>query len=240
MRYTNSVQAYYVLRISYGLRRSRTTEYAERNNATFELNSVLSASIRVIRGSSIAKLLAGQRDKHVLQRGLGDRHVPDAPGARPDQLDQARQDAAAVVGVQGQRPDPLLVEVARDDTLHRRELVERLGERRVETLDLKLHDVELLDRLLQAGRRVQRNDLAQVDDAHAVAELVGLFHVVCRQQDRSPLLLDLGDQLAQVAGRLRVEADRRLVQQQHRRVGQQRLSDRDPLFHAGRVALDRL
>jgi len=98
---------------------------------------------------------------------------------------------------------------------------------------LAFGDVNAIGQALQARGRVKRDDPAQVDYADSIAQLIGLLHIVRGQQNRATLALDLQDQLAQIARRLRVEPDRRLVQQQHRRVGQQRFGDRDPLLHAG-------
>ena len=81
-------------------------------------------------------------------------------------------------------------------------------------------------------RRVQRLDLAVVDDGDAVAVL-GLVHVVRGHEDGDA---DLVAQPADVApdgvARLRVEADRRLVEEQHRRMVQQAAGDLQPPFHA--------
>ena len=48
-----------------------------------------------------------------------------------------------------------------------------------------------------------------------------------------PSCFQLRDQLAQVAGRLRVQAQGGLIQQQDGRVGDQGLADRHALLHAG-------
>ena len=70
---------------------------------------------------------------------------------------------------------------------------------------------------LQRLRRVEDDDLAAVHDRDAVAEL-RLVHVVRGHEDRRPLgLLQRADVAPDRAARLRVQADRRLVEEQHAR-----------------------
>jgi len=64
--------------------------------------------------------------------------------------------------------------------------------------DLEADDLLGADAALQRGGRVERDDLAVVDDRDAVTELVGLLHVVRRQEDRASLTLQLPDAIAQV------------------------------------------
>src|SRR5438093_5510592 len=65
--------------------------------------------------------------------------------------------------------------------------------------DLEPHDLVRTDRPLQRGRRIQRDDLAVIDDRHSVAELVGLLHVVRREKDRAPLLPKIANAVTPVA-----------------------------------------
>ena len=67
-----------------------------------------------------------------------------------------------------------------------------------------------------AGERAVVDDLAVVDDDHAAAERGHVFHVVAGQQDRDPadFLVVLQEFLDVVLGD-DVEADRRLVEEQH-------------------------
>ena len=59
-----------------------------------------------------------------------------------------------------------------------------------------------------------------------------------REQHRASLPLELAHPIPQVARGLRVETDRRLVEDHERRVGQQRASERQALAHAGGIPLD--
>ena len=65
--------------------------------------------------------------------------------------------------------------------------------------DLEADDLLSANGLLQRGRRIQRDDLAVIDDRHAVAELVGLLHVVRRQKDRAALRAKIANAVAQIA-----------------------------------------
>ena len=85
---------------------------------------------------------------------------------------------------------------------------------------------------LQRLGRVEGDDLALVHDRDAVAEL-GLVHVVRGHEDRDLLaLLQLGDVAPDRAARLRVEADRRLVEEEHARRVQEAARDLQAPAHA--------
>ena len=78
-----------------------------------------------------------------------------------------------------------------------------------------------MERLSFAGR-VEREEPAVVDDGQPVAELVGLLHVVGREEDRLAVDVELAEDLPQRDAALRVEAGGRLVEEQHRRAGASR------------------
>jgi hypothetical protein len=77
-----------------------------------------------------------------------------------------------------------------------------------------------------------------VHDRDPVAELIRLFHVVGREEHRSALLAQLHDALAEVARRLGVEADRRLVEEEQRGSGEERPREHQTLAHPGAELLD--
>ena len=79
--------------------------------------------------------------------------------------------------------------------------------------------------------------LPAVDDRDPIAERVRLEHVVRREQDRLPRVGECRDRRSQLAGADRIEADRGLVEEHHRRVVQQAASDVQALLHPPRVAL---
>ena len=86
----------------------------------------------------------------------------------------------------------------------------------------------------QLARRAVRDDLAAVHHDEPVAELLGLVHVVRRDHERHALGLQPVEPLPDEVARLRVEARRRLVEDQHVGLGDQRPRDREPALHAPR------
>ena len=96
------------------------------------------------------------------------------------------------------------------------------------------------DAALQLARRALADDPALRDHGDAVAQRVGLEHVVRRQQHRLAGRDQVGDRRAQLARADRVDADRRLVEEDHLGVVQDPARDVQPLAHAARVALDAL
>ena len=110
----------------------------------------------------------------------------------------------------------------------------------VDPEDLHLDDAAGLDSGLELLRRALRDDLAVRDHGDPVAERVGLEHVVGRQQHGLARLGQRGDQRAQLACADRIDPDRRLVEEEHRRVVQEAARDVQPLPHPAAVALDPL
>ena len=103
------------------------------------------------------------------------------------------------------------------DDLHAHRAVEALevDRQRVEvTFRRDLDDGVGADRALELGRRVEREDAAAIHDRHPVTEAVRLFHVVRREQDRLPGLVQLAQYLPQGEPALRVEAGRGLVEEE--------------------------
>ena len=93
----------------------------------------------------------------------------------------------------------------------------------VEMVDLEAEDRLALDAPLQLVGRADREDAAAVDDRDPLAQLVGLGHVVGREEDgptRAPRRASR-DELADLASRGDIEAERRLVEEQDPRVVEQ-------------------
>src|SRR6266540_5916991 len=96
------------------------------------------------------------------------------------------------------------------------------------------------DRALQPLGRIKRDDLAVVDNRDPVAQPVGLIHIVGRQE-HSCLVIAAHpqDEALHILLGTRIEAGRRLVEQQQQRRGQQAARDRDLLLHPTRHMLER-
>ena len=112
----------------------------------------------------------------------------------------------------------------------------RLG--RAEHLDLD--DVAVGHSRLELRRCALGDELATGDHRDPVAQLVGLEHVVRGEQHGRPELDERRDGLPELSGADRVDADARLVQEQHLRLVDQATGDVQPLPHPTRVALDAL
>ena len=86
---------------------------------------------------------------------------------------------------------------------------------------------------ISSRRRAQRDDLAVVDDGHAVAQPLGLVHVVRRQEDRAALRSRKSRMMSQSCRRdCGSRPGRRLVEEQQLRVADQRAGDGQPLLLA--------
>src|SRR5437867_4142662 len=170
---------------------------------------------------------AGEPEEDVLQRG-----APDEDGLRPNAaFVDGHGDGLAVLGVEedsiGQHLDPL-----RDPV---KLAVERLLDPGREAQLGHLARRVALDQL---ARRALRGDLRLVHDDEAVAELLGLVHVVRREDKRGAALLQAVEAVPDKVPGLRVEARRRLVEEHELRLVDQAAGDRQAALHAAREMLD--
>src|SRR6185436_9394224 len=69
-----------------------------------------------------------------------------------------------------------------------------------------------------------------IDDRDTIAQTLGFLHVVRGQNDRSPFRLELGDEVPELATRLRIESGGRLVEKQQLRIPDERAGDGEPLL----------
>ena len=91
----------------------------------------------------------------------------------------------------------------------------------------------------QRGGRVERDDPSFGHDRDAVAQLLGLVEVVRGQQDRHLTSAKTGDVVQELEADARIQADRRLVEEQDLRVRQQRTRDLEASALAAAVGADR-
>jgi hypothetical protein len=100
-------------------------------------------------------------------------------------------------------------------------------------------DQQVALRRAHPGQWLVDDELALVDDHDVVADPLDVLEDVRRDDDRDPEHpVDALDQLEHVVPALRVHAIGRLVEEDQRRVVDQRLGQFDSLLHAGREALD--
>ena len=116
------------------------------------------------------------------------------------------------------------------------------GERRARGGGLRIHELDVQCRLADARLQVVgsalRDDLAAVDDADAICELLGLFEVLRGQEDRRALRLQMTDLAPQRRAARRVETGGRLVEEQHPRAMHERHREVEPATHPARVGAE--
>src|SRR5262245_49787255 len=178
------------------------------------------------RGLGIADGAPGVGQEHVVERRPGhvhgaDRHAELGEQFRYEPLAAGHRERDGAVVHGGLEPEPL----------------PQPGDRGRVVVGLDLHPV-LAHRGLERLGRVQHHQPTVVDDCDPVAVL-GLVHVVRGQEDGDVLqpaqLLDVGPDRG--AG-LRIEPDRRLVEEQYPGRVQQPAGDLQPPLHAAGVGAD--
>ena len=87
--------------------------------------------------------------------------------------------------------------------------------------DRKLDDVFAADRRDELLRGAEGDDAAMIHDGDAVAEALGLLHVMGGEDDGAAGLLELVDQVPEMAAGLGVEAGGGLVEKEQFRVAHQ-------------------
>ncbi len=105
-------------------------------------------------------------------------------------------------------------------------------------LDVQLHDLAA-DLVLQLVGCSQGDHGADVDHGDPVRELIGLFEVLGREHQRGAFVLQLADEVPHVDPAPRVEARRRLVEEQDLRTPHQARGQVQPSAHAAGVRLRR-
>src|SRR5688500_18560946 len=165
-----------------------------------------------------------QVEEDVLEVGLAGRDVDDA---EPLAL-QGGQDVAGI--------DPVLAVGDRQRALARQlDLVEAGRVERDEhvAVDGDL-DHLLLGHADQHPGRLVGDQPAVVDDADAVAELLGLLEIMGGEDDGDALGVEAADIVPELLAQLDVDARGRLVEDQDRRRMDHRLGDQQPALHAAR------
>ncbi len=90
----------------------------------------------------------------------------------------------------------------------------------------------------QLGERPEGEEPAGIDDGDAVAEALGLLHVMGRVDDGAPLAVQRLDAFEDPVARLRVHAHRGLVQQQQVGVVHHGRGEIQAALHAARIGAD--
>ena len=171
----------------------------------------------------------GEREEDVVERRLAAVDVDRVdPGGveRAHDLDQSRARPGR------DRDLPLVGILARGPVS---ELRERPGRGREIAGVLDGDDDALAaDARLELGRGAGRRDAPVVEHHDLVGEAVGLLEVLGREHDGGAVADELAEQLPQVVAALRIEPGRRLVEEQHRRRGDEARGEIEPPAHAAR------
>ncbi len=119
---------------------------------------------------------------------------------------------------------------------HARKPSQLLHQRSHLLLAVQVQFIHLLrpHRTLQRSRSILHQNLPMVDDGHAIAQLIGLFHVVRRQHHRNPLLAQPAHRLPHRNAALRIEPRAWLIQKQHLRMVRNRPRNLHPLRQPSR------
>ena len=80
--------------------------------------------------------------------------------------------------------------------------------------------------------RIDGDDLAPRDDRDSVGQELGFFHVVGREKDRLPAVLESLEHIPDLASGVRVEPGRRFVEKDDLGIVDQRGGDPEPLLEA--------
>ena len=87
-------------------------------------------------------------------------------------------------------------------------------------------------------RRINGDNFTVVHNRQAVAQQLSLVHIMRCQHDGNTLIADLFDQIPEIAASLRIQPSGRLVEEQHRRIVNQRRRDGEALLLPARELLD--
>ena len=185
---------------------------------------------------TLLRRVAGERQEDVVQRRAvqGDVGESDPRVVQPsDRLQQGDRTVAP-----DRDPDTrvLLVDTGRARP-HAGERLHHASEVRA-VLDVQLHDLAA-DLVLELVGGSQGDHGADVDHGDPVRELIGLFEVLGGEQQGGAFVLQLTDEVPHVDPAPRVEARRRLVEEQDLRTPHQARGQVQPPAHAAGVRLRR-
>ena len=175
--------------------------------------------------------MAGEGQEHVVERGRADRDVLHADPSEREPARGVHDRARALRHRHGHeravRMGRLLAHALQ--RAHRRERRRRVRERDLQTLPA--------DAGLELLRGALGDHAAMLDHRDPVRQAVSFVEVLRGQQDRGPVGHERLDRLPQIQPRARVQARRRLVEEDHRRARDQCRRQVQPPAHPARVRL---
>src|SRR5216117_1599300 len=176
--------------------------------------------------SRITELPSGERDEHVVERGVMRGEQRQLHAARFEQREQRGEGA---VQLYDRERDSVGTRPHRGHTPHLSQDLDQI----VRSPALRQREVH---HVVRAQRRNQLlgsslgDDLAVIHDRDAIAEALGFLHVVRREQHRSAVGAEAADDLPQLTARLRVETRRGFIEKEQLGLADERTGDREPLL----------
>src|SRR5208283_4240314 len=142
-----------------------------------------------------------------------------------------------LVGPHAERDAGNRSELLREEPRNSRKMTKRIEFAVVEPVRLDIEGTVPSHQVAKVRHRVLRYDTAFGEDGELGAELLGLEHVVGREEDRHPVRDERTNELARLPGALRVETDRRFVEEENLGPMQDAPREVELLLHAARVLL---
>src|SRR2546426_5957820 len=190
--------------------------------------------------SRITELPSGERDEDVVERGVMRRQRRELEPPLLQQREQCGQRAVQLDHRQ-RESDATHAGTDRGHAAEPAHSVRQVSGGSVP--DRELDDVLRAERGDQLARRPKRNDLAVIHDRDAVAQALGFLHVVGREQHGPAVRAEPADDFPQLPSRLRIQAGRRLIEEQQLGFADERARDGEALLltarerHDARLAL---
>src|SRR2546427_12949888 len=185
--------------------------------------------------SRITELPSGERDEDVVERGVMRRQRRELEPPLLQQREQCGQRAVQLDHRQ-RESDATHAGTDRGHAAEPAHSVRQVSGGSVP--DRELDDVLRAERGDQLARRPKRNDLAVIHDRDAVAQALGFLHVVGREQHGPAVRAEPADDFPQLPSRLRIQAGRRLIEEQQLGFADERARDGEALLLAARERHD--
>ena len=175
--------------------------------------------------------MSGQGEEDLVQRRLAEGEVVDLDSGRVERSERFHQAVAGAVDADRHAAGGLV-----DLRLAVGEAPERHRDRSELIAPLGVHlDHVPSDATLELGRRAVGDRPAVIDDHDLAGQLVGLVEVLGREQHVRARVDEGPDRVPELDAAPRIEAGRRLVEEQQPRLTDQARPEVEPPAHAARV-----
>src|SRR2546427_7087941 len=189
--------------------------------------------------SRITELPSGERDEDVVERGVMRGEQRQLHTALAKQREQRGEGA---VQLYDRERDSVGTRPHRRHTPHLSQDLDQIV-RNPALRQREVHHVVRAQRRNQLLGSSLGDDLAVIHDRDAIAEALGFLHIVRREQHRPAVRTEAADDFPQLPARLRIQAGRRLIEEQQLGFADERARDGEALLltarerHDARLAL---